>query len=91
MTRLTLKNYTRLAYIRTGNGDPAPYREYARNASTEFGLRFEELTGSQALVRKMIHGPWDDEILVVPPGRVVCYRDFQCATDQGERHVEGTD
>ncbi len=91
MTRLMLKNYTRLVFIRTGSTDLEAHRQYARDASAEFGLRFEELDGSPALVRKVIHGPWDDEILVVPPGKVVCYRDFQRTSDQGELHVEGSD
>ena len=76
MIKLTLKNYTRLAFINTGNYDLERYREYTRQASDKFGLRYEEIEGSAALIKKMIYGPWDDEILVVPPGRVIRYEDF---------------
>ena len=76
MIKLTLKNYTRLAFINTGDHDLERYREYTRQASDKFGLRYEEIEGSAALIKKMIYGPWDDEILVVPPGRVIRYEDF---------------
>ena len=76
MIKLTLKNYTRLAFINTGNHDLERYHEYTRRTSAKFGLRYEEIEGSAALVRKMIHGPWDDEIVVVPPGRAIRYQDF---------------
>ena len=76
MTGLLLKNYKRLAFIKTGQYQAEYYREYALDAADEFGLRFEEIDGSPALVRKMLHGPWDDEFLVIEPGQTICYADF---------------
>jgi hypothetical protein len=76
MTRLLLKNYTRLAFINTGLLDLDRYREYAQKTAEKFGLRFEEIAGSPDLVRKLIMGPWDDEFIVVPPGGSVTYLDF---------------
>ncbi len=76
MTRLALKNYTRLVFIQTGDRPSGPHRDYARSAGEEFGLRYEEIRGAPALLNKMIHGPWDDEIIVVRPGRAICYADF---------------
>jgi hypothetical protein len=76
MLKLTLKNYTRLAFINTGSYDLERYREYARQTSAKFNLRYEEIDGSPALVRKMIFGPWDDEIVVVPPGETITYEAF---------------
>ena len=76
---IMLKHYKRLAYIDTGQQDQERYREYARQAAQKFKLRFEEITGSDALIRKLIFGPWDDEILVAPPGHTIKYMDFKAS------------
>lgn len=72
-----LKHYTRLVYIDTGRGDKQPYIEYAKKTAEKFNLRFEEIRGSNELILKMVTGPWDDEFLVVPPGRPISYMDFK--------------
>jgi hypothetical protein len=74
--RLMLANYRRLALINTGQYEMERYREYTRRTAERFGLRYEEIEGSTALVQKMIHGPWDDEFVVVPPGGVIQYEHF---------------
>lgn len=76
MTQLMLKNYKRLGFINTGQYDIEHYRKYTRDTAQEFGLRFEEIKGSSALVKKMIHGPWDGEFLVVSPGQIIRFQDF---------------
>jgi len=76
MTRLMLKNYTRLGFINTGQYEIERYREYAQRTAEKFSLRFEELEGSPALVKKLVFGPWDDEFLVVEPGQTIQYVDF---------------
>ena len=76
MIRLMLKNYTRLGFINTGQYEIDRYRDYARTTADKFNLRFEEIDGSPALVRKMVFGPWDDEFLVLAPGQTIQYTDF---------------
>jgi hypothetical protein len=76
MTRLMLKNYKRLAFIDTGVYEIERYRDYARKTAEKFNLRFEEIDGSPALVKKMVFGPWDEEFMVVEPGQTVQYTDF---------------
>jgi hypothetical protein len=76
MTRLMLKNYTRLGFINTGQYEIERYQDYARQTAEKFNLRFEEIDGSPALVKKMVFGPWDDEFLVVEPGQTIQYTDF---------------
>lgn len=71
-----LKNYTRLALINTGQHDLDRYRAYARRTAERFGLRFEEIPGSNALIRKMLFGPWDGEFVVIPPGDTIRYEHF---------------
>jgi hypothetical protein len=69
-------NYRRLALINTGNYDLERYRAQARGQAQRVGLRFEEIDGSDRLVRKMIEGPWDEEFVVVGPGGTVEFKDF---------------
>ena len=76
MTRLMLKNYKRLAFINTGVYEIERYQEYARKTAEKFNLRFEEIDGSPALVKKMVFGPWDGEFVVVSPGETVTYQHF---------------
>ncbi len=73
---LMLNNYKRLALINTGQYELERYRDYARCTAERFGLRYEEITGSTALVKKVIHGPWDDEFVVVPLDQVIQFNDF---------------
>ena len=66
--KLMMGNYKRLALINTGQYELEKYREYARRTAEQFGLWYEEIKGSDTLVRKMIFGPWDDEFVVLEPG-----------------------
>jgi len=73
---LMLANYKRLALINTGQYEMDRYRDYARRTSERFGLRFEEIEGSDELVKKMIDGPWDEDFVVVEPGGTVRFDHF---------------
>ncbi len=77
MITLMLKNYTRLAFITTGHYEQERYREYARSKAAQFSLRYEELSGSTALVKKMISGPWDADFVIARPGETITYADFK--------------
>jgi hypothetical protein len=77
MIKLTLKNYTRLAFIDTGHYEQERYRECARRMAKQFGLRYEEIPGSKALIKKMLYGPWDDDFLIARPGETISYADFK--------------
>jgi hypothetical protein len=72
-----LKNYTRLALINTGQYELERYRDYSRRTAERFGLRYEEIPGSNTLIKKMLHGPWDDEFVVTRPGETISYLDFK--------------
>jgi hypothetical protein len=72
-----LKNYTRLAFISTGDNELERYRERARSMAERFGLRYEEIQGSDVLIKKMLYGPWNDEFIIVPPGKTVSFFDFR--------------
>ena len=72
-----LKNYTRLALINTGQYELERYRDYSRRTAERFGLRYEEIPGSDTLIKKMLHGPWDDQFIVARPGETISYLDFK--------------
>jgi hypothetical protein len=77
LIHLMIKHYTRLALIDTGQqADLDRYRQQTLDLANRWGLRFEEIQGSDALVRQMLHGPWDDDFVVVPPGESIRYEDF---------------
>lgn len=72
-----LKHYTRLVLINTGQYDLDFCRDYCRRTADHFGLRYEEVPGSLSLVERMVHGPHDDDFVVVGPNQVVSYLDFK--------------
>lgn len=74
--RAMLANYKRLALINTGQYEIDRYREYTRDAAARFDLRYEEVEGSDTMVKKLIFGPWDDEFVVVEPGEAIEYKHF---------------
>jgi hypothetical protein len=70
------QNYNRLTYIHMGLECEAPFREMARREAEERGWTFDEVQGSMTLLRKAIHGEWDEDFLIVEPGqRVVATHD----------------
>jgi Protein of unknown function (DUF1638) len=76
MIRLLLHNYTRLAFINTGLQGLAEYRRQAQEIAERFGLRYEEIEGSNALVHKLLLGPWDGEFIVVSAGQELRHEDY---------------
>ena len=72
-----LKHYKRLVYIDTGTKNQGKYRAYAQNVAEQFNLHFEEIRGSNALIKKMLFGPWDSGIVVATPGSTIKFNDFK--------------
>ena len=72
-----LKNYTRLAFINTGNNEQEDYAKRAQSMAKRFGLRYEEIQGSDAIIKKMLFGPWNDEFIIIPPGKTISFFDFR--------------
>jgi hypothetical protein len=76
---IMLKHYRRLVYIDTGTKEQERYQAYARRVADQFSLRYEEVTGSDELIRKMVFGPWDVDFVVAHPGQTITYADFKAA------------
>ena len=67
--KIMMANYKRLALINTGNYDIERYRDYAHRTAERIGLRYEEVMGSDALVRKLLDSASDDEFITLSPGQ----------------------
>jgi hypothetical protein len=74
--KIMMGNYKRLALINTGQYELEKYREYARRTAEQFGLRYEEIDGSDTLVKQMLFGPWDDDFVILEPGETFTLQQF---------------
>lgn len=74
--KIMMGNYTRLALINTGQHAMQKYRAYARRTAKKFGLHFEEIQGSDTLIKKLLYGPWDEEIAVLEEGEMFQLEQF---------------
>jgi hypothetical protein len=79
MTELMFKDYKRLALIISGQDDMKRYRDYVQEKAKEFNMRYEEIPGSNALIKKMLSGNLNDDFVVVPPSGTIKYSDFRQA------------
>jgi hypothetical protein len=79
LEKRVIQNYTRIALIDTGienEESMARCRDYARMVARFFDLDFEEIKGTNFLVRRLVNGDWGDDFVVVGPGDTVEYGMF---------------
>ena len=76
LSLMELANYTRLAIVDTGAYDMTKADAYVNTVSAFYDLPIQRLKGSLRLLEKLIHGPHDDEFLVVAPGETLEERRF---------------
>ena len=68
--RQPLRHYKRLAFITTSSEcNLDHYRKTARRRAIDLGLDYDEIEGSTAFMDKIAAGAWDDEFVVVEPGK----------------------
>ena len=68
------KNYSRYLYLTMGVCDESGLVAAAREEAARLGWEFELREGSLRLLSRLFNGPWDDDFLVVPPGRGIVAR-----------------
>ena len=61
--------YTKLAFIETGIEPDDSYEQRARCIAEERHWEFEKITGNLSLLRQFIAGNWNEDFLIVPPGK----------------------
>jgi len=64
-------HYKRAVYLDTGLGDASGVEAQARNESARRNWAYERLQADLALVCRLLNAEWDDDFLVVPPGKAV--------------------
>jgi len=72
-----LQGYKRLVFIDTGNYEQQRYRARSQEMAERLNLRYEEIKGDNALISKLLNGPWDDDFVVAPPGHTIALSDFR--------------
>ena len=76
LERKVIEHYTRLALIYMGEGPEEKHRAYAWQEAEFFDLTYEEIQGSDVLLRKLLQGDWGHDFVVVEPGGQVRYESF---------------
>ncbi len=76
ITKRYIINYTRLALIDSGNFNSEAYRKYAKMVADHFDLTYEEIPGSRKFLERFVHGEWEKDFVIVPPGEIVQYEMF---------------
>ncbi len=73
VAKMVIKNYTRLAYIDSGNHQSSleSDRKYAKMVADLFDLNYEEIPGSNQFLKKFMETEWDDDFVIVAPGEEV--------------------
>ncbi len=67
-------HYNRAVFIDIGIGDQTEAAAEAHRFAAERGWRFDRMRGNDILIRRLLHGDWGGDFLVVPPGEVVVHR-----------------
>lgn len=68
------KNYDKFLYLTMGVCDEQHLIEQTRQQAADRGWAFELRQGSLAMLRKLFMGQWDDDFLIVPPGKKIVAR-----------------
>jgi hypothetical protein len=77
LLQVMFKSYTRLVFINTGTSESKFYRAQSRSTAEQLNLRYEEIKGSDSILIKLLHGPWDDGFVIAEPGQAISFSDFR--------------
>ncbi|GAG52161.1 unnamed protein product [marine sediment metagenome] len=75
------RNYSRLLYLRMGVCDERAFIEAARRRAEDRGWTFELRDGDWTLLEKLFFGRWDEDFVIVQPGRRIVARNDERILD----------
>lgn len=65
------KSYSRSLYLEMGICNEQPFIERARENAAQEGWEFESRPGQWTLLQRLFAGAWDQDFVVVPPGKAI--------------------
>lgn len=65
------KHYQRAAFIDMGIGDSAAVEAQTQDEAARRGWTFDRLAGDLVLVRRLLNGDWNEDLMVLQPGQQV--------------------
>lgn len=68
------KNYSNMLYLQMGVCDEQPHIDAARKTAGERSWNFELRDGSWSLLERLFAGQWDEDFVIVQPGREIVAR-----------------
>ena len=83
--KLMFDSYTKVTVIDTGCYELQPVEEYAEKCADILGLELCKVPGSNEIMRKLISGEWDEDIIVKEPGEPVRDEDFDFGGETGSQ------
>jgi hypothetical protein len=75
------RNYSRSLYLTMGVCDETALVEEGRAEAERLGWAYEVRAGRMDLLCKLFEGPWDEDVLVVPPGARIAARNDELVLD----------
>ncbi len=72
-----LEHYKRLVLIDTGAYPLNDCVERSSFLAVQLGLEHQIVPGSLELLKKLLTGPWDDDFIVLPPGKKLSLDNFR--------------
>ena len=75
------KNYSQCLYLEMGVIDEAKFIEQAQAEAAQNNWQFERRKGNWSILKKLFAGKWDDDFLIVPPGKKIVARNDERILD----------
>ena len=63
--------YNKLAFIEMGIEPDDTYERQAKKIAEEHNWEYEKITGDLSLLRRFVNGDWNEDFLIVPPGKQI--------------------